>query len=217
METLSDPFKKLSETLSKPFKKLFANFMTILVVATGNPGKVAEFALYLQATSWELQPKPADLEVAETGKTFAENAALKAATVARATGQWAIADDSGLAVRALQGAPGIYSARYGLDDDNRIRRVLFELRGYADRYAEFICAIAVARPDGSIALAVEGVCPGEIVEPRGVKGFGYDPIFYVPEAGKTFAEMTKAEKQVCSHRGRAIVQLLPQLEALARV
>ncbi len=188
--------------------------MTVLVMATGNPGKVIEFAAYLKDTPWELQPKPADLDVVETGKTFAENAALKAATVAQATGHWAIADDSGLAVRALNGAPGLYSARYGLDDNNRIRRVLFELKECADRYAEFICAIAVARPDGSIALTVEGICPGEIVDPDGVGGFGYDPIFYVPEAGKTFAAMPKEEKRCYSHRGRAIAELLPQLNAL---
>lgn len=190
--------------------------MTVLVVATGNPGKVTEFAAYLRDTPWELQLKPADLDVVETGKTFGENAALKATTVAQATGHWAIADDSGLAVRALNGAPGLYSARYGLDDTNRIRRVLFELKEFDDRYAEFLCAITVARPDGTIALAVEGVCPGEIVEPEGVGGFGYDPIFYVPEAGKTFAAMTKDEKRHYSHRGRAIAELLPKLNALLR-
>jgi len=189
--------------------------MSVLVVATGNPGKVTEFAAYLQATPWDLQLKPAEIDVAETGTTFAENAALKATTVAQATGQWAIADDSGLAVRALNGAPGLYSARYGLDDNNRIRRVLHELREFDDRYAEFLCAIAVARPDGSIALEVEGVCPGEIVEPDGTGGFGYDPIFYVSEAGKTFAAMDKAEKRRVSHRGRAIAELLPALAALA--
>ncbi|MGD1903269.1 MAG: RdgB/HAM1 family non-canonical purine NTP pyrophosphatase [Geitlerinemataceae cyanobacterium] len=189
--------------------------MPVLVVATGNPGKVTEFAAYLKDTPWDLQLKPAEIDVVETGKTFAENAALKATTVAQATGQWAIADDSGLAVRALGGAPGLYSARYGLDDENRIRRVLYELKEFDDRYAEFLCAIAVARPDGSIALDVEGACPGKIVEPQGEGGFGYDPIFYVPEAGKTFAAMDKTEKRRLSHRGRAIAELLPALESLA--
>jgi XTP/dITP diphosphohydrolase len=145
------------------------------------------------------------------------NAVLKASQVAAVTGQWAIADDSGLAVTALQGAPGVLSARYGRTDADRIARVLRELGDEAHRQAVFVCAIAVARPDGSIALQAEGVCPGEILTaPRGQGGFGYDPIFYVPEVGLTFAEMPSELKNRLSHRGRAFEQVLPQLQHLRK-
>lgn len=189
--------------------------MKTLVVATGNPGKLREMQRYLADTGWQLQLKPAALEVDETGQTFMENARLKACQVAAATGQWAIADDSGLAVKALDGAPGIYSARYGSDDENRIDRVLRELGPHPNRSAQFVCAMVVARPNGSIALEAEGICPGEILpSPRGAEGFGYDPIFFVPEANRTFAEMTPEQKHGLSHRGRAFALLLPRLQAL---
>jgi len=189
--------------------------MKTLVVATGNPGKLKEMQRYLAETNWKLQLKPAELEVEETGDTFIANARLKACQVAEATGQWAIADDSGLAVNALDGAPGIFSARYGQDDGDRIDRVLRELGPHPDRSAQFICAMVVARPDGSVMLEEQGICPGEILpSPRGADGFGYDPIFFVPEANRTFAEMTPEQKHQLSHRGRAFALLLPQLQAL---
>ncbi len=189
--------------------------MTVLVVATGNPGKLREMQQYLDGSGWELQLKPAELDVEETGDTFAANAALKASQTALATGEWAIADDSGLAVVALGGAPGIYSARYGSDDADRISRVLRELDGAGDRAAAFVCAVAVARPDGGIVVAVEGRCEGTILEaPRGDGGFGYDPIFWVPSLERCFAELTVEEKRRVSHRGNAFAQLLPQLAAL---
>jgi XTP/dITP diphosphohydrolase len=189
--------------------------MTVLVVATGNPGKLREIQPYLAGLSWELKLKPEELDIDETGMTFAENAVLKASQVAQATGEWAIADDSGLEVAALDNAPGIYSARYGSSDADRIARLLRELGDRPDRSARFVCAIALARPDGTIALQTEGICPGEILTaPRGEGGFGYDPIFYVPEQGLTFAEMPHDVKQELSHRGRAFQALLPQLKAL---
>ena len=178
--------------------------MTILVVATGNPGKLREMQVYLADLGWELQLKPPELEIEETGDTFAANAALKASEVALATGKWAIADDSGLAVDALDGAPGIYSARYGKTDPERIERLLLELGNELNREAQFVCAIAIANPDGAIVLQVEGISRGEILRtPRGTGGFGYDPIFYVPQAGLTFAEMTPVIKRYHSHRGKA--------------
>jgi XTP/dITP diphosphohydrolase len=135
--------------------------------------------------------------------------------VAKATGQWAIADDSGLMVDALDGAPGLYTARYGRTDRERIERLLRELGEAPSRAAQFVCAIALARPDGSIALETEGTCPGEIAqEPKGNGGFGYDPVFYVPATGKTFAEMSATEKDRISHRGVAFAQLMPMLQAL---
>lgn len=191
------------------------DFMPTLVVATGNPGKLVEMQAYLTDLDWVLELKPADLDVEETGETFLENARLKASQVAIATQQWAIADDSGLAVEALNGAPGVYSARYGSSDLDRIQRLLQALGTTTERQAQFSCAIVLARPDGSIALETEGICWGEIaLKPQGSGGFGYDPIFYVPDAGKTFAEMTPEEKEQCSHRGIAFRQLLPQLQSL---
>ncbi|NER79031.1 MAG: RdgB/HAM1 family non-canonical purine NTP pyrophosphatase [Leptolyngbya sp. SIO1D8] len=189
--------------------------MPTVIVATGNPGKLAEMQTYLAVLGWHLALKPDDIDVDETGATFLENARLKASEVAKATGKWAIADDSGLAVDALDGAPGIYSARYGATDTARIERLLTALGQISHRQAQFVCALALARPDGSIALETEGVCPGEITQrPSGIGGFGYDPIFYVPSAGKTFAEMTRAEKDRISHRGVAFAQIMPALESL---
>ena len=184
----------------------------LLVVATGNPGKLKEMEAHLAGWDWQLQLKPPELEIEETGTTFEENARLKASQVAQATGQWAIADDSGLAVDALGGAPGVYSARYGDSDEDRIARLLRELGDTENRAAHFACAIAIARPDGSIALEATGICPGEILSaPRGSGGFGYDPIFYISEAQQTFAEMTASQKQAISHRGQAFQALLPKL------
>ena len=187
----------------------------LLVVATGNPGKLKEMQLYLQDLGWELQLKPEELEIEETGETFIANACLKASEVAKATGKWSIADDSGLMVDALNGQPGIYSARYGKTDADRISRLLKELGSEQNREAQFVCAIAIARPDGTIALQVEGICRGEILHtPRGTGGFGYDPIFYVPAQQQTFAEMTPDIKRSHSHRGRAFQALLPQMANL---
>ncbi len=191
--------------------------MKRLVVATGNPGKLKEMEAYLLEAdlNLELSLKPEELDVEETGETFLENACLKASQVAQATGEWAIADDSGLAVDALDGAPGIYSARYDTTDQSRIERVLRELKDQPNRQAQFLCAVAIARPDGSIALQTEGICPGEILDaPRGQGGFGYDPIFYVPEQQMTFAEMPSAVKHRVSHRGKAFQLLIPQLKTL---
>jgi len=189
--------------------------MTRLVVATGNPGKLVEMQAYLHSTDWLLHLKPTELEIEETGITFAENACLKASQVAQATGEWAIADDSGLQVDALDGAPGVFSARYGTTDQERMARLLSELGNELNREAQFICAIAVANPNGDIVLQTEGVCPGRILyQPRGTGGFGYDPIFYVPDYCQTFAEMPVAVKHQVSHRGKAFEALLPRLQQL---
>ncbi|MEH1930856.1 RdgB/HAM1 family non-canonical purine NTP pyrophosphatase [Nostoc sp.] len=185
----------------------------LLVVATGNPGKLREMQAYLENSGWELTLKPEELEIEETGKTFAANACLKASQIAKATGNWAIADDSGLQVDALNGAPGVYSARYATTDSERIARVLRELGNEVNRQAQFVCAVAIARPDGAIVLESEGICRGEILHaPRGDSGFGYDPIFYIQELQLTFAQMTRELKGSISHRGKAFAALLPQLE-----
>lgn len=186
--------------------------MPKLVVATSNPGKLKEMQEYLSATSWELVLKPPELEIPETGTTFRDNARLKASSVAKATGEWAIADDSGLAVAALKGAPGLYSARYGQTDAERITRLLTELGDHPNRRAQFICALAMAAPEGDIIYEAMGICEGEITtEPVGDYGFGYDPIFYIPEYQQTFAQMSPRLKQKVSHRGLAFAELLSQL------
>ena len=189
--------------------------MPTVIVATGNPGKLKEMQVYLTPLGWNLQLKPKEIDVDETGTTFIENARLKAKAVAIATNQRAIADDSGLQIDALNGAPGLYSARYGKDDQDRINRVLRELKNETNRSAQFVCALALARPDGTIALETEGICPGEILtEPKGTGGFGYDPIFYVPSQDKTFAEMSRSQKETYSHRGIAFAQIMAQLQRL---
>lgn len=189
--------------------------MPPLIVATQNPGKLKEMQQHLADLPWELQLMPPDLEIQETGTTFRENAILKATQVAKHLGQWAIADDSGLEVMALDGAPGIYSARYGKTDTDRIQRLLTELQEKTDRRAQFVCVIALARPDGRVACQAKGVCPGEILQaPQGEGGFGYDPIFYVPSQQQTFAELSAVAKRQISHRGEAIKVLMPQLLAL---
>lgn len=189
--------------------------MTRLVVATSNPGKLLEIQAYLISTAWELILKPQALEIEETGATFCANACLKASQVAQLIGEWVLADDSGLEVQALGGAPGIYSARYGQTDSERINRLLTELGDLPNREAQFVCAIALARPDGSVALQAEGTCKGDILHsPRGTGGFGYDPIFYVPAQKLTFAEMPPELKHSLSHRGKAFQAFLSQLQTL---
>ena len=186
--------------------------MKNLIVATSNPGKLQEMQDYLTGIPWQLQLKPPSLEIEETGTTFRENAILKSSLVAKALGEWAIADDSGLAVNALNGRPGIYSARYGQDDGDRISRLLDELGDNLDRRAQFVCAVAIANPQGEIVLESQGICQGEILSgAQGENGFGYDPIFYVPSAKKTFAEMSPEMKRQLSHRGLAFAQILPKL------
>jgi XTP/dITP diphosphohydrolase len=185
--------------------------MTTLVIATTNPGKLREYSailadLPLQVRS--LRDVGVDDDIEETGATFAENARLKAEFYARRTGYMVLADDSGLAVDALGGEPGVYSHRYAgpsASDDDRNALVLHKLNGVPERErsARFVCAIAVARPDGAIEL-VEGVLPGTIaIAPRGTGGFGYDPLFYIASERATLAEVTEERKNQISHRARA--------------
>ena len=162
-----------------------------LVIASGNPHKVAEIAAMLDMVEVEVVPQPAGLEIEETGSTYAANARLKAETVARLTGSWALADDSGLEVDALGGCPGLYSARYADSDEGRRARLLLELGDTPYRSASFNSAMALADADGTTVLEAEGICRGEILfEPRG-EGPGYDPLFWVREAGLTYAQMRR--------------------------
>ncbi len=188
-----------------------------LVIASGNAGKIKEFRNYLADLGVTLIPKPDELDVEETGATFMENAHLKASQVAIATGEWAIADDSGLEVMALNGAPGVLSARYAATDSDRINRVLDELKNQANRDAQFVCAIAIASPDGEIVADAVGLCKGAIVDaPRGKGGFGYDPIFLVPEFQQTFGEILPEVKAKISHRAKALTILRSKLQHFAK-
>lgn len=188
------------------------------VLATHNPGKLREMSDILSHLGVEVV-SPADLgltvEVEETGTTFAENAMLKAKAICAASGLPAIADDSGLCVDALNGGPGVYSARYGgegLDDRGRYTLLLNSMRGQTTRSAHFACAIACAFPDGK-TLTAEGRCDGAIAfAPLGEGGFGYDPVFLVPEKGKTFGQLTAEEKSAISHRGKALRDFSAKLE-----
>jgi XTP/dITP diphosphohydrolase len=191
--------------------------MLKLVCASANPDKVAEIAAIL-GPDVELAPRPSDVpEVVEDADTLEGNARLKATAIATATGRPALADDTGLEVAALGGAPGVYAARYAGPGatyaDNRAK-LLAELAGHGDRSARFRTVVVVVWPDGS-ELAAEGVCDGTIAEEeRGDRGFGYDPVF-VPadDDGRTFAEMTDGEKNALSHRARALRNLLSTLSA----
>lgn len=188
------------------------------VLATNNQGKLKEMAAILGELGVEVVG-PRDLgismEVEETGTTFAENAMLKAKAICEAAKLPAIADDSGLCVDALNGAPGVYSARYGgegLDDKGRYMLLLQNLRGQTTRAAHFACAIACAFPNGD-ELTAEGICPGTIAfAPMGEGGFGYDPVFFVPEFRKTFGQLTAEEKNKISHRGKALASFSEKLE-----
>jgi XTP/dITP diphosphohydrolase len=185
-----------------------------LVIASGNPHKVAEISSMLALVNLRVLPQPEGLEIEETGHTYAANARLKAETVARLTGRWALADDSGLEVDALEGRPGILSARYAATDPERIARLLTELGGTPYRSGRFVSAMALADPEGAIRLEGCGICHGTILErPRG-EGPGYDPIFWVREAGCSFAEMAPHLKTRLGSRGKAARAMAPGLRQL---
>jgi non-canonical purine NTP pyrophosphatase (RdgB/HAM1 family) len=183
----------------------------VLVIASGNPHKVAEITAMLEAVDIEVRAQPRGLEIEETGATYAENARLKAETVARLTGEWALADDSGLEVDALGGRPGIHSARYAPSDAERIHRLLHELGDSLYRGARFVSAMALADPAGGTVLESLGVCHGRILrEPEG-SGAGYDPILFVREAGSSYARMPEHLRHKLGSRGKAARELAPGL------
>lgn len=193
-----------------------------LVIATRNPGKTSEIREILKGYPVDIRnlddfgPIP---EVAEDGDTFEENAYKKAAFAARVLGFPALADDSGLCVAALNGQPGVHSARFAgpkADDAQRCRLLLEKLKNAADRRAAFECVISIAIPTGQ-ALTYEGRCEGMIAEkPAGISGFGYDPVFFYPPAGKTFAQMPPEEKNRVSHRGIALAELCREFDKVLK-
>jgi XTP/dITP diphosphohydrolase len=191
-----------------------------LLLASGNPGKLKEYEVLAAGHSLDLQLLPgfaALPEFPEDAPTFAENAAGKALYYSKYSYELVFGDDSGLVVPALSGAPGVLSARYagpGATGEQRNAKLLAELRGKhgADRAAYFVCVIALARCGRCLAI-VSGRVGGEILEhPRGTGGFGYDPVFYFPELGKSFAELNRKEKNHHSHRGKAFRRLMEILE-----
>ncbi len=203
--------------------------MPALVLATANPGKAREFGLLMArhpafASFTLTTPNDLDVDIApieETGATFAENAVLKASAVARATNLPALADDSGLCVDALDGAPGLHSARWAgpeADDAARMALLLARLMAVPDapRTARFVCALALVRPDGR-TLTAHGACEGVIAgRPQGEGGFGYDPVFLMPALGRTMAQLDPAEKNVFSHRAQAVMRLAASLQNFLR-
>ena len=185
--------------------------MPILVVASGNPHKVAEIGAMLELVELDVLPQPPGLEIEETGATYLANARLKAEAVARLTGYWALADDSGIEVDALDGAPGIFSARYAPSDHERIHRLLNELGDSLYRGASFRSAMALADPSGTTRAEAEGICRGQILRAPQGHGPGYDSLFYVREAGCSYALMGPHLKAKLGSRGKAARALAPEL------
>ena len=196
--------------------------LSILVIATRNKNKLREFKEILKDLQLEIRslddfgPTP---EAIEDGDTFDENAYKKALHTAKVLGLPAIADDSGLVVEGLEGDPGVYSARYAGEnatDDENLQKLLKELQGIENRQAYFQCVLSIAVPSGP-ALTYEGRCDGIIIdEKRGHNGFGYDPVFYFEEFGKTFAELTMKEKNKVSHRGKALTEVKSEVHKIKK-
>ena len=190
----------------------------MFVIATNNLGKLREICSVLGPLGigcMSLGEAGVDIEVEETGMTFYENALLKARAVCSATGKPAIADDSGLVVEALGGAPGVYSKRFGggLDDRGLCLHLLQKMEGMEQRGAKFVCSVVAAFPGGD-TISAEGECHGEIaLGLSGGGGFGYDPVFWLPSKGRTMAQLTQEEKSEISHRGNALRGLATMLKS----
>ena len=180
-----------------------------IIAATNNKGKLKEMRAIFEglATVVSLHDLGVDIDVVEDGETFLHNARKKAREIQAVVGGVVFADDSGLTVDALDGAPGVYSARYAGEDatdEENVEKLLLALKDKKDRTAHFVCTIVLLKEDGTEYTA-EGFCDGVIAEaPQGENGFGYDPVFYIPELGKTMAELSPEEKNSISHRRRAL-------------
>ncbi len=181
------------------------------MIASGNPSKVAEIGAMLALVDVEVLAKPRDLEIEETGATYAANARLKAEAVAIRTGEWALADDSGLEVDALDGRPGLFSARYAPTDHERIHRLLKELADSLYRGASFVSAMALADPTGQTVAESEGLCRGLILHAPEGHGSGFDTLFWMREAGCSYAQMGDHLKTRLGSRGKAARALAPSL------
>ncbi len=193
-----------------------ALYQSILIAST-NKGKIQEFKSFLSDLPIKVITQSEKTEIIENGNTFAENARIKAISLSDQNNLWTLADDSGLSVDVLNGAPGIYSSRFARTDDERVSKLLNILDGHENRNAQFHCALCIAYK-GKVLLEVEGYCPGLITfQPRGSKGFGYDPIFEVLGTSLTFAEMEVHQKRQLGHRGKAFDLLKPELIKLLKI
>ena len=193
-----------------------------IVLASSNKHKVQEIndivkTKYEKECDIEFVLPPEGFDPIEDGKTFEENSRIKAMAAWELTKSWALADDSGLCIEALDGAPGLFSARYAETPQKRIERVLTEMKDKTDRTAEFVCAMTLINPQGEVAFACKGICKGSITqEPAGSNGFGYDPIFLVEGRTTTMAELSEEEKNQISHRSQALNQILDVLRTVLR-
>ena len=189
-----------------------------IIAATKNAGKIRELEEIFSPLGFEIVSQTEagiNIDAEETGDTFAKNALIKARAAAMLSDEYVLADDSGLCVEALDGRPGVHSARYageGASDEDKIAKLLGELEGETNRKAKFVSNIAFIFPDGSELITQGEVCGKILTEPRGENGFGYDPIFYSTELEKTFAEATADEKNTVSHRGRALSALYDKIK-----
>lgn len=186
-----------------------------IVLASSNKHKVQEIndIVSAQGLALEFILPPEDFDPDENGETFKENSYIKAYDAWKLCHNWVLADDSGLCIDALNGKPGIYSARYAETPEKRIERVLKELNGIKNREAHFTCAMTLLNPSGEVAFAVQGICEGNIInEPKGLNGFGYDPIFLLKNCTKTMAELSETEKNQVSHRSVALNRVLEYIK-----
>lgn len=183
--------------------------MQRIVIATQNKNKVAEMQAIFRHFNVEIVSPPADFDPVEDGKTFFENSLIKAKAASALLGLPALADDSGLEIEALDGAPGIYSARWAPTNDERIKKAVASLKDKTNKNAQFVCIMTLVDPEGNLLHKSEGACKGVIIEERkGLHGFGYDPIFFIPELGKTMAELDISEKNQISHRSIALKDMI---------
>lgn len=184
-----------------------------IVLASSNEHKVKEINAITKGLGIEFILPPAGFNPIEDGNTFEENSLIKALAAWELGRTWTLADDSGLCIDALDGAPGIHSARYADTPQARIDRVLKEMSGITNRSARFKCCITLLNPKGEVEFSYTGVCEGSIIdEQRGVNGFGYDPIFLLENSNRTMAELSEDEKNKVSHRGKALSQVLKYLQ-----
>lgn len=184
-----------------------------IVLASSNPHKVKEINAIVQSTYKDLDVEfilpPEGFDPIEDGETFEENSLIKACEAWKLGKTWTLADDSGLCIDALNGAPGIHSARYADTPQARIDRVLLEMQGKENRSARFKCCMTLINPKGEVAFTYTGVCEGSIVDSqRGINGFGYDPIFLLSNSDKTLAELSEDDKNLVSHRFKALKEVL---------
>jgi XTP/dITP diphosphohydrolase len=188
-----------------------------LVFATKNKNKLQEVSEMLKDTDFEILGIKGEFDPDETGETFEENAYIKAFEATKISGFPALADDSGLMVDALDGRPGVHSSRYEKTDEKRIQKLLKELEKIEDnkRTARFVCSMVIVSPNGEKIFSTTQICEGKIIfYPRGNNGFGYDPVFYVPEKNATLAELSMEEKNTLSHRSKALKKVMEWLKKL---